>query len=86
MSPDTRKPSPRFSYVRYDEESVALQNKFREGVEELERLAYELPDGRAKSLFLTELEVAYMWVGKAVRDAQIARTGSVAEEPKRGEE
>lgn len=68
--------SQRFSYVRYDSQSQTAQNVIREKVEELEKLAESLlPNGRAKSLFLTALEEAYMWSGKAIRDAQIERTG-----------
>lgn len=31
---------------------------------------------RAKALALTKLEECYMWIGKALRDDQIARIGS----------
>lgn len=66
----------RFNYVRYDAESQALQEEFKSSVEGLEKLAMEkLPEGRARALFLTSLEEAYMWTGKAIRDAQVARGG-----------
>lgn len=35
-----------------------------------------MPHTRATSLALTKLEEAYMWIGKALRDDQIARNGS----------
>lgn len=35
-----------------------------------------LPPGRAKALAVTKLEECYMWIGKAIRDEQIARNGS----------
>lgn len=65
--------SQRFSYVKYDEVSAITQQAFKEAFQSLESMATMLPDNRAKSLFLTALEVAYMWVGKSIRDEQIAR-------------
>lgn len=65
--------SQRFSYVKYDEASVKNQEAFKSQFELLEILADTLPAGRAKSCLLTHLEEAYMWTGKAIRDAQIAR-------------
>lgn len=67
--------SGRFDYVKYDEQAIKQQAIFKDRFEELERFASELKDGRAKSLFLTHLEEAYMWTGKAIRDEQIARSG-----------
>jgi len=79
------KPS-RFDYVRYDEQSANLQKKFKGACEALEDIAAGLPDSRAKSLFLTALEEAYMWTGKAIRDWQISRGGPAADEPRRTDE
>jgi len=74
----------RFSYVRYDAERAAKQEKFRALFEQLEALALaELPEGRARSLFLTGLDNAYMWSGKAIRDEQIATDGEVRHEASR---
>jgi len=58
------KPTPsRFDYVK-------LQMSVLEaGIEQLQ-------SPRAKALALTNLEQAYMWIGKAIRDDQIARNGS----------
>ncbi len=42
----------------------------------LEHIVSGLNPGRAASLVRTKLEEAYMWVGKAIRDEQIARNGS----------
>lgn len=74
--------SSRFSYVKYDDEAVELQNEFRAGFENIESLTSGLPDGRAKALVFTKLEEAYMWVGKAIRDDQVANRGA-AEQPER---
>lgn len=80
-------PSFRFSYVRYDERSMAKQGQLKRKFEELENLVDNLlPEGRPKSLCMTALEEAYMWCGKGIRDDQIARTGKVDEQPERGNE
>lgn len=79
----------RFDYVRYDEKATAAQTKFKEKVQELEALLdAELPTppggrepyGRAKALAVTKLEEVYMWIGKAIRDEQVAKRGAELEE------
>lgn len=63
----------RFDYVKYDETTINRQNIIKEEFECLEEMIAEMPDSRAKSLVMTKLEEAYMWVGKALRDEQLAR-------------
>lgn len=75
--------SQRFSYIKYDDHSMALQQKFRDLFESIEHLTTLLPNTRHSALVFTRLEEAYMWVGKAIRDAQIARTGTIDEQPER---
>jgi hypothetical protein len=72
----------RFDYVRYDAEAQKTQAEFKAAFEKLEALTDSgLKNGRAKSLALTKLEEAYMWVGKAIRDEQVAkRTAELLEE------
>lgn len=65
----------RFDYVAYDADSQMAQGLFKDRFAELARAVETYPFGRAQSLVLTKLEEAYMWVGKMVRDQQIARTG-----------
>lgn len=72
----------RFSYVKYDEETVKIQNRFKGAFEELEKDVLGLPPGRAQSLVLTHLEEAYMWIGKALRDRQLTIRGG-EEQPER---
>lgn len=68
----------RFDYVKYDKKSIANQNIFKCIVEDLEAHIDALIDSpRAKALALTKLEEVYMWIGKGIRDDQIARNGSV---------
>lgn len=79
------KKSGRFEYVKYDQVAIHQQEAFKTLFEQVEKLVNEtLVDGRAKSLVLTELEVAYMWTGKAIRDEQIARNVSPEHVPERG--
>lgn len=75
--------SSRFSYVKYDDDTTTRQNDFKMEFEELEKMVAELQDGRAKSLVLTKLEEAYMWVGKALRDEQLQRNKNTVEQPER---
>lgn len=64
----------RFDYVRYDEIAIAKQGDFKSNFEALAALTNAtLPEGRAKSLVMTKLEEAYMWVGKGLRDEQVQR-------------
>lgn len=78
--------SQRFSYIKYDERSQAIQKRFRQLFEEIEAVTDSLPNSRPKSLLLTALEEAYMWSGKAIRDWQIECTGKVDEQPERNDE
>lgn len=74
----------RFNYVQYDKISTKTQEEFKEMFEKLEKFANEaLPDSREKSLFMTALEEAYMWTGKAIRNEQIKRGVQVEHAPRR---
>lgn len=67
----------RFDYVRYDNDSIALQESLKPEFERLTDLVTEkMKPGRAQALVYTKLEEAYMWTGKAIRDEQIKRNGS----------
>lgn len=75
----------RFDYIRYDEISTKQSEFFKAAFESIEKeVMMSLSDGRAKSLALTNLEEAYMWLGKAIRDEQIARVGDQNHVPERG--
>lgn len=75
----------RFDYIRYDEISTKQSEFFKAAFESIEKeVMMSLSDGRAKSLALTNLEEAYMWLGKAIRDEQIARAGDQNHVPERG--
>jgi len=70
--------SQRFSYVKYDQEAVKHQETLKELFEKVEDYVDKnLKPGRAQSLVMTYLEIAYMWTGKALRDEQIARGSQV---------
>lgn len=77
----------RFDYVKYDEESVRHQDQAKRQHDDIRAfIETNLKPGRAASLAMTKLEECYMWVGKAIRDDQIARNGSalLQEERKNG--
>lgn len=74
----------RFDYVKYDETTAAIQAGFKETFENLSEAIEALPPGRAQSLALTKLEESYMWVGKALRDKQIAINGDAELNETRG--
>lgn len=75
-----------FSYVKYDEHAVAVQGQFKAAFESLERMVMTLEPSRPRSLVMTSLEEAYMWVGKAVRDEQYKRNKDSVEQPERNNE
>lgn len=76
----------KFDYVKYDDQAAGQQAFYKEKFMELDSVVESLNPGRAKSLAITKLEEAYMWVGKALRDEQIARGNPVElqEERKNG--
>jgi hypothetical protein len=76
----------RFDYVKYDDKAAGSQDFFKRQVTVLELGLNSLPDSREKSLAMTKIEEAYMWIGKAIRDDQIKRNGSapLQEERKNG--
>lgn len=68
----------RFDYVKYDATAVETQELFKNAIEEITAdIDFQLTSPRAKALALTKLEEAYMWIGKAIRDDQVARNGIV---------
>ncbi len=67
----------RFDYVKYDEDSQAIQEAFKKMATGIERAIEKgIKSPRAKASAITNLEVCYMWIGKGIRDDQIARNGS----------
>ncbi len=78
-------PSRRFDYVQYDLKSMQKSERFKLLFDSLENELNELlSDSRYKSLCITDLEKAYMWIGKALRDETIGRTPIVQHKPERG--
>lgn len=64
----------RFDYVQYDTQANVVQANFKTAFSIMEKQVNELlTSPRAKALVLSKLEEAYMWIGKAIRDDQIAR-------------
>lgn len=66
----------RFDYVKYDEVSAFKQGLLKDAYALLtELIEKQVGPGRGTSLALTKLEESYMWIGKQLRDEQIARDG-----------
>lgn len=65
----------RFDYIKYDAEAEKAQSIFKALFVNLSKMIGALPRGRAQALALTKIEESYMWVGKAIRDNQLERTG-----------
>jgi DNA-binding transcriptional regulator YhcF (GntR family) len=73
--------SGRFNYVKYDAKSIKDQQAAKNLVEQMEAfIETRLAKGRPASLALTALEEVYHWIGKAVRDDQVANRPTVSEE------
>jgi len=68
-------------YIKYDEMSVMQQgiykDKCKDLLENIDVLYGTTVEGQTA---IRKLEECYMWIGKAVRNAQIARGGSVLQE------
>lgn len=67
----------RFDYVKYDELSEHKQEAIKKlfiGLCEVIEVCLE--PGREKALVFTKLEEAYMWIGKSLRNSQVARNGT----------
>lgn len=86
--PPSGKPNvSRFSYIKYDQQSSDLQQALKAKFEEIEHiLLTHLSPSREQSACLTQLEVAYMWTGKAIRNDQILRGGDSSEQVERSAE
>lgn len=65
----------KFNYVKYDERSEMLQNKFKKMVVDLDAMIMSFPNTHTRYNACAALEVFYMWVGKTIRDDQIQRNG-----------
>jgi ribosomal protein L33 len=71
----------RFDYVKYDEKANELQALFKAAMTEIEAdIDANIRSPRAKALALTKLEEVYMWIGKGIRDDQVAARGAELEE------
>jgi hypothetical protein len=55
-----------FNYVQPTEEQIKEMQKFREEFTKLYDQIKLLPDSRGKSICLTKLEEANMWLNKAI--------------------
>lgn len=66
--------SGRFDYIKYDLKAMEKQMAIKARMESLEKeLNRLLPSSRYLSTALTNLEIAYAMIGKAIRDDQLER-------------
>lgn len=73
----------RFEYVKYDEEATRHSQDAVKRVDDVRAfIDTNLKPGRASALAMTKLEECYMWIGKAIRDDQIARNVTDSKEQK----
>ena len=70
----------RFDYVKYDDQACKEQAEFKTVCVNMDTMISSLQSPRAKALAITALEECYMWIGKAIRDDQIYRSGAVPQE------
>lgn len=72
----------RFDYVQYDSGAQGDQLSAKILVQRIEKFIESIgyaqgklspQTARSKALAITKLEECYMWIGKAIRDDQIAR-------------
>ncbi|HXS59275.1 MAG TPA: hypothetical protein VN703_00485 [Candidatus Sulfopaludibacter sp.] len=60
--------STRLDYVKYDDDTIALQNKFKKLFQDLEKMmGDDLVHCRENQLAITKLEESWMWVGKSLK-------------------
>lgn len=77
----------RFDYVKYDETAQKIQENFKTLVSNLEaNIEANIKCPRSKASAITNLELVYMWIGKGIRNDQIARNGSAELQEQRGNE
>lgn len=76
--------STRFDYIQYDEVHTAISETFKKEFVFLEQMIKTmLPEGREKSLVLTNLEQTYMWIDKSLKEDQIKVNGEQEHLPSR---
>lgn len=83
----------RFDYVKFDENTVAVSEVFKDCystmtdlLEQIELVDKAGPSAhRAKAVALTKLEESFMWVGKMLRDNQVAMNGPSDHLPERSD-
>jgi hypothetical protein len=82
----------RFDYVKYDKHAMADQESAKVLVQKIETLIGGIgyangllsqECARAKALAFTKLEECYMWIGKAIRDDQVARGNTELQEERK---
>lgn len=67
METNTPRPAPSFQYVQPTDEQKELMQKFRDAFQALQaQIIVSVQESRGKSLALTKLEEAAMWLNKGI--------------------
>lgn len=65
--PDQSRSAPSFQYLKPTEEQIVLMQKYRDKFEDLYlEIFKEIEGSRGKSVCLTKLEEAAMWINKGI--------------------
>lgn len=70
----------RYEHIEFSVFQHNLHLKFRSLFKTIEKELDHIAPGRARSIVLTKIEEAYMWVGKAIRDEQREKYNKNCEE------
>ncbi len=76
----------RFDGIAFNEQSKTWSSELKKSFEKLEeQIDNYLLDSRSKSVAITHLEDAFMWINKAIKDQQIKSEGDPALQQERAE-
>lgn len=66
--------SKRFTSVKFNESNLKLHRAFQFYFADLEeQIMLNIPAGQSQALAITKLQEAFMWVGRAMADAQLTK-------------
>jgi uncharacterized protein (DUF2062 family) len=65
----------RFGSVKFDRKHRLYANEAGDLARQFEIFINDLPPGRSVAMAITKLEECHVWIGKAIRDSQIAEDG-----------
>lgn len=75
----------KFAYVKYDDVTSAKSAMFKKMVEDLQQQIELLGAGREQQTASYKLEECFMWIGKALKEEQIRKDGTIKHLPERSD-